>query len=296
MLSVFFNLPVLDDYVTILLLEVSRNDDNGPLLQKMLKFCLLNLHLKIFSILICVPGSIPRLLPGKNAETMLRSSYWGFSSDISYSAAAPNWSTQPERSYFSTKKHLLIVERQLFNVESSKKAFISGNMQAQLGFLNLVPQIVGPIIFSKTIYDDLILKRDPRPAQIISSYRNVTVLDDYSGQDLRGFPTISHLLEWRVNRTPEERAFVLLDSRGRESKVLTYKKLSQKSYGIAAFLRKKFPVGTHVIVMMTIGMEFMATIHACLYCGLIPIPMRYLHSSNFIVHQMLIALKKIFQV
>jgi acyl-CoA synthetase (AMP-forming)/AMP-acid ligase II len=99
-------------------------------------------------------------------------------------------------------------------------------------------------------------------------------MDDSTGKDLHGFPTISHLLEWRVNRIPDQKAYVLLDSRGRESKVLTYKKFSQKAYAIAAFLRKKFAVGTHVVIMMTLSLEFMITIHACLYCGLIPIPIR----------------------
>jgi hypothetical protein len=292
--SVLFNLPIAEDYITILLLEVSRNDDNKALLQKILKFCLVNFNLKIFSIIICDSGSLPRLLPVRKSDTILHSNYLGFSSCVNYSAAAPNWSSQPERTLYSPKKRLLIIERLLFNVEACKKSYISGILNTQLGVLNLIPQIVGPIVFSKTIYDDLILKRDPRPSQIISSYRNVNVLDDSSGQDLRGFPTISHLIEWRANRTPDERAYVLLDSRGRESKVLTYKKLSQKAYAIAFFLRKKFSVGTHVIVMMTIGLDYIVTIHACLYCGLIPIPMTYILYSHLIGRQMRIVSKKTF--
>jgi hypothetical protein len=273
-ISVFFNLGVHDDYVTILLLEVSRNDDNGALLQKILKFALLNLNLKIFSILICAPGSLQRLLPGKNVETLLHTSYWGFSSDVIYSAVPPTSISKNDRSYFSAKRRLLITEHLLCNVEVCKKAFISGNIWTQIGYLNCIPQVIGSIIFHRTIYDDLMFKRDPRPAQIICSYRNVNIMDDSTGKDLHGFPTISHLLEWRVNRIPDQKAYVLLDSRGRESKVLTYKKFSQKAYAIAAFLRKKFAVGTHVVIMMTLSLEFMITIHACLYSGLIPIPIR----------------------
>ena len=97
-ISVLFNLGVHDDYVTILLLEVSRNDDNGALLQKILKFALLNLNLKIFSILICAPGSLQRLLPGKNVETLLHTSYWGFSSDVIYSAVPPTSISKNENS------------------------------------------------------------------------------------------------------------------------------------------------------------------------------------------------------
>jgi hypothetical protein len=269
----FINFQVLEDFVTVLLLEVSRNDDNGALLQKILKFCFVNFNLKIFSILLCTPGSIPRLLPAKKSDTLLLTTHFGFSSGVNFSAPAPNGSSQPGHSFFSSKRRMQMVERVLLNVEASKKSYISGLLNIQMGFLNLVPQVVGPIIFSKAFPGDM--SRDPRPAQIISSYRNVKVLDDSSGHDLRGFPTISHLLEWRANTIPDERAYVLLDSRGRESKVLTYKKFSQKAYGIAAFLRKKFPVGTHIVVMMTIGLDYVLTIHACLYCGLIPIPMTY---------------------
>jgi hypothetical protein len=269
----FINFQVHEEFITVLLLELSRNDDNGPLLQKILKFCFVNFNLKIFSILLCTPGSIPRLLPGKKSDTLLLSTHFGFSSGVNFSAPAPNGSSQLGTTFYSSKMRMLMVERELFNLEASKKSYIAGILNVQLGVLNLVPPVVGPIIFSKALPSDM--TRDPRPAQIISSYRNVKVLDDSSGQDLRGFPTISHLLEWRANRNPDERAYVLLDSRGRESKVLTYKKFSQKAYGIAAFLRKKFTAGTHIIVMMTIGLEYVLTIHACLYCGLIPIPMTY---------------------
>ncbi len=151
-----------------------------------------------------------------------------------------------------------------------------GNLAIHHFVINSIPEVVGRITGAITRWDPPGYQKDPRPLQIVQSKRKIDILDDLSGRDLTTFSTLSHILEYRATQTPEKQAYILLDSRGREAKRVCYKKFSQKIYSLAHFLIKKKNIqpGEYVIVMTTVGLEFIYTIHACLYCGIIPIPIR----------------------
>ncbi|CAG8728724.1 6527_t:CDS:2, partial [Racocetra fulgida] len=71
-----------------------------------------------------------------------------------------------------------------------------------------------------------------------------------------------------------EDAYKLIDRTGKETKVLTWKKLSNKIATIANYLQKKgCKAGDHAILTFQHGIDFVASVYACMILGIVAIPM-----------------------
>ncbi len=92
--------------------------------------------------------------------------------------------------------------------------------------------------------------------------------------DLTEFPTICHLLIWRSELFPDIKAMACLDHKGKESDSLTYRKLSSRIANLALHLvqKKQIRPGDYVIVLQSHGIDFIVSLYACMYAGIIPIP------------------------
>ena len=274
--SVPINITINEENLTVILLETYRTDENATICNQIYQHLGFSFKLRIYAIVICQSGSFPRMIAASSAQTEFSSSYSGFTMGIVQGALPPTVTDLPPICYHSRRTGSLVLTCEPLDAENCKRSFLTGDLFITHISMNLVPEIVGPITMTLLQWDDPGYIRNRRPLQIASNINEVQVLDDLSARNLQDFATSSHILEWRASQTPEETAYILLDSRGRESKIVTFKKLSAKAYSIATFLMKKkgLVVGDHVVVMMTLSLEFMYTIHACLYCGLIPIPIR----------------------
>ncbi|KAI8990218.1 hypothetical protein BDB01DRAFT_718224 [Pilobolus umbonatus] len=102
-----------------------------------------------------------------------------------------------------------------------------------------------------------------------------TVRDDYTGQDLFRFTNIIDILQWRTSILPDEIAYTTspISCKASDSKSYSWQKLNHKSVAMALHLSKKGPrLGNRVIVLVSFGMEYIVSIYACLYMGLVPVP------------------------
>ncbi|KAI9598457.1 hypothetical protein BDF19DRAFT_235254 [Syncephalis fuscata] len=100
------------------------------------------------------------------------------------------------------------------------------------------------------------------------------VFDDRTGMDMDRFRSITDILIWRASVCGDDSAYTLLDGRGRESKTLTFRKLSARVSSIAHHLvdKRGLRPGDHVLLILPHGLDFVAAVHACLVLGLVAIP------------------------
>lgn len=112
-------------------------------------------------------------------------------------------------------------------------------------------------------------------------YRSV-VLDDRTATRLSDFSNIVDIFQWRAGRQTEDLALCTIDSRAKEGKGLTWKKLDLKIAAVAAYLRGKLKLraGQNVILMYTHSEDFFFVVHACLCLGISAIPMAPLDPSR----------------
>jgi hypothetical protein len=117
-------------------------------------------------------------------------------------------------------------------------------------------------------------KAHQKVGQVVGGMIEMPVLDDVTMVDLTAFPTVSHIILWRSERQPDDIAFTTIDSKGRESRSVTYRKLSMKIHSLSHYLvvKKGIRPREHAIVMFPHGLDYVVAIHACLYAGIVPIP------------------------
>lgn len=104
-------------------------------------------------------------------------------------------------------------------------------------------------------------------------YREV-VIDDRTSTPLNNFSSIVDLLQWRVMRQTDELSYCTIDSKGKEGKGVTWRKLDLKIAAVASCIKNrwKLKAGDHVILMYTHTEEFVYAVHACFCLGIIAIP------------------------
>ncbi|KAF9431114.1 hypothetical protein BGZ94_008889 [Podila epigama] len=102
------------------------------------------------------------------------------------------------------------------------------------------------------------------------------VLDERTKINLSHFTSLPEILVWRSVVNQEEIAFVGVDGRGKETKGLTFRKFGMKVVSIANFIEKRsgFKTGDRVVLLFPNGVEFAATVYACWFLGLVPIPIQ----------------------
>ncbi|KAF8932525.1 hypothetical protein BGZ58_007013 [Dissophora ornata] len=128
---------------------------------------------------------------------------------------------------------------------------------------------------------ECVVKRQLRqgaPARHVQYTTNTMIPDAYDEKTkvfMGKFHNITDILMWRSIIQPEDVAFVDVDSRGKESKSIPFKKFNQKVTGYAMYLEKKhgLKAGDHVLLWFTQDLDYIITLHACWVLGLIPIPL-----------------------
>ncbi|RIA97927.1 hypothetical protein C1645_751184 [Glomus cerebriforme] len=99
------------------------------------------------------------------------------------------------------------------------------------------------------------------------------VLDEKTSINLLKFRSIVDVLLWRTQMSPEETAYNILDTRGKEGKPITWKKLNNRIATVANYLQKKgCKAGDHTVLIFPHGIDFVCSMFACMVLGIIAIP------------------------
>ncbi|KAF9897241.1 hypothetical protein BX616_005938, partial [Lobosporangium transversale] len=108
------------------------------------------------------------------------------------------------------------------------------------------------------------------------------VLDEKTKINLSQFTSLPEILAWRSVVNQEETAFVGVDSRGKDIKGVTFRKFGIKVVSIAQYIEKRggFKTGDKVVLLFPNGVEFVATMYACWFLGLVPIPIQLPEASH----------------
>lgn len=84
--------------------------------------------------------------------------------------------------------------------------------------------------------------------------------------------TLVELLRYRALNSPRRLAYTFLDDRGDEAEVLTYQELDKQARTIASVLQRKRAGGAPVLLLYPPGAEFITAFFACLYAGVLAVP------------------------
>ncbi|KAF9203156.1 hypothetical protein BGZ49_006727 [Haplosporangium sp. Z 27] len=113
-----------------------------------------------------------------------------------------------------------------------------------------------------------------RMIQLTTCETPLEIPDERSKVNLLQFTNLAELLVWRSVMNPEEIAFLGLDHQGRDSKAVTFRKFGMKVVSIANYIEKRggFRQGEKVVLLFPNGIEFVATMYAVWFLGLVPVP------------------------
>ncbi|KAF9581566.1 hypothetical protein BGW38_001374 [Lunasporangiospora selenospora] len=102
------------------------------------------------------------------------------------------------------------------------------------------------------------------------------VLDEKTKINLSHFSSLPEILVWRALMNQDETAFIGVDNRGKDTKGLTFRKFGSKVVSIAQYIEKRggFRTGDRVVLLFPNGVEFAATVYACWFLGLVPVPIQ----------------------
>ncbi|KAG0253018.1 hypothetical protein BG011_006597 [Mortierella polycephala] len=108
------------------------------------------------------------------------------------------------------------------------------------------------------------------------------VLDEKTKINLSHFTSVPEILVWRALVNQDEIAYVGVDGRGKDTKGITFRKFGLKVVSIAHYIEKRggFRTGDKVVLLFPNGVEFAATIYACWFLGLVPIPVQLPEASR----------------
>ncbi|KAF9107721.1 hypothetical protein BGX27_008630 [Mortierella sp. AM989] len=131
--------------------------------------------------------------------------------------------------------------------------------------------IWGPIAH---IARETVLPAHARMVQFSNCNYPLEVLDERSKVNLSQFSSLAELLVWRSIMNSEEIAFLDLDHQGRDAKSITFRKFGMKVVSIASFIEKRggYRQGEKVVLLFPNGVEFVATMYAVWFLGLVPVP------------------------
>ncbi|KAK9474852.1 uncharacterized protein V1510DRAFT_438716 [Dipodascopsis tothii] len=108
------------------------------------------------------------------------------------------------------------------------------------------------------------------------------IVDDRSGTSMAKFPSVVHVLQWRVANQPEELAYCTIDSKSRESRQTTWKKFDGRVAAVAALLRDKAGVraGDRVVLLYSHSEDYVHAVLACLCLGAVAVPVAPLDQAR----------------
>jgi hypothetical protein len=111
-------------------------------------------------------------------------------------------------------------------------------------------------------------------SSVVSIGKGLGSIDVSTAKNLLEFENISSIFFWRYQNKPNNACFVVRDSKGKGLKTISYLKFNQKVANFASFLteKKKIKPLQKVILMYTLGLDYVVGVHACLYAGIVAIP------------------------
>ncbi|KAJ3412095.1 hypothetical protein HDV05_001319 [Chytridiales sp. JEL 0842] len=275
-----FEIVLANAGLPVVLIESSKSSENLPYISANTIQCLYNHHkLRPYCLMILPPNTLPRMgCDTKTSESGFRSHFSGYSPGVvssGYNSKSHSTSAKINTDIGRTSLQKL----DFFDIELCRTQFTEGMLKPTFIFMGVSQSVMPVLPFNNR---DIIINNQPsldtfprRVGQVVGGMIDLPVLDDLFSIDLTAFPTISHLLLWRAERHPDAIAFKVVDSKGRMAKKVTFKKFSTKVFTLANYLivHKGLSPRANVIVMFPHGLDYLIAIHACLYAGLIPIPL-----------------------
>ncbi|CAG8495242.1 8293_t:CDS:10 [Funneliformis caledonium] len=107
------------------------------------------------------------------------------------------------------------------------------------------------------------------------------VLDEKTSFNLLKFRSIVDVLLWRTQISPDETAYNILDTKGKEGKPISWKKLNNRIATVVSFLQKKgCKAGDHTVLIFSHGIDFVCSIFSCMLLGIIAIPISQIEPTR----------------
>ena len=85
-------------------------------------------------------------------------------------------------------------------------------------------------------------------------------------------PTLFHVLRWRAEHQPRQRAYTYLRDGEEDATDITYGELDLRARAIAAAIQRRACPGDRALLLYPSGLEFIAAFLGCLYAGVIAVP------------------------
>ncbi|TPX58379.1 hypothetical protein PhCBS80983_g03162 [Powellomyces hirtus] len=247
---------------------------------------------RTYTVCICAAGSLPRTRPQTTAGTQIQTTFHGYSSGVVTIPLAGGGSGggafQPPPLPRSSSTKSAVVPAQdigkrkleLLDIEMCHMAFLSGELRVAHLYMDVEKDVVSTVGRGPNdLAPPPIEPRHAKVGQVVGGMAQIPLLDDKTGADLEQFPTISHILAHRGNHgaVTASPAFTVLDHKGRESSKhpITFAKASNKVRSLAHHLLTKrgLKPHDHVVLMYAVGVDYLYALHACLYAGIVPIPL-----------------------
>lgn len=225
--------------------RILNNELLDSLAEKLID-CLLDYHqVRVYCVLICAPNTLPRVSRNGRKEIgnmLCRKEF--------------------ERGNLPTVFVKFAVERAVLNL----------------------PVGMDPVggIWSGLASENRELMLQQEDKQYSGVDNRVAVLDERTSSNLAEFGSLVEIFQWRASRQTEELALCTIDSKGKEGKGITWKKVDLKIAAVAAYLKGKLRLrsGMQVILMYTHSEDFFYAVHACFCLGITAIPVAPLDPSR----------------
>nr|KAJ3421293.1 hypothetical protein HK105_003993 [Polyrhizophydium stewartii] len=317
---VVFDVQIGSEYLPVVIVESAR-DDCRVLATQIHQVLVESNQLIAFAVIVCKPQTLPRMYANLNSGTGFQTAFTGFTlpsllhtapgTPLPVTLDLPMFVPQAASGdagapgAFKPLAAISVTKQQAVDVEGVRKMFLFGalpvkhlflcgdqviyrqifNSREELAMLqgNLSGQLPGPGVNEDAGGGAAAAQAKWSAGQIVGGMKDAPILDDKIGKDLRSFPSILELLMWRAEAFPDGMALTSIDMRGRETKVVSFSKLSTKIHAMAQALAAKRHLGPgdHVLIMCTQSIEFVIAVWACLYVGIICIPLHPLDPARY---------------
>jgi hypothetical protein len=107
-------------------------------------------------------------------------------------------------------------------------------------------------------------------------------LFDDESDTAKKYQFLGDILRWRSATNPDHVLYTILNSKGQESQKLTCLQLHKKAEKIACLIQEKGQLnnGDHVALVFPPSVDLVCAFYACLYIGVVPVPIRPPHVQN----------------
>ncbi|KAJ3013639.1 hypothetical protein HKX48_005637 [Thoreauomyces humboldtii] len=290
-----FTIQLEGEDLTVVLCETPRGfSDGGNIAARIVDVLKAKHGLRVYTVGVCPFEALPRALPRTTSGTQIQTTFHGYFAGI---VAVPPFGpggTKPvlpprNNSTPAAVVHVDVNKRKIetIDVETCRVAFLGGEIRFSHLYMNVDADVVGPLAGSEdSPKADPVEPRHSRIGQVVGGMSQPPLKDDITGIDLDTFPSISHLFVYRALHNGNDVVFLPHDHKGREVVPIKYGKAAQKIRSLATYLvsNKRAPLPLHphefVILMYPCTLEFLFAVHACLYAGIVCIPMTPIDSAR----------------